>query len=478
VPSSWSKYGRDCEQPELRSEPGTPLKDDSILGPTTASSQAAEHLEVPAGQPSPRANAGGVIDLDTPPLAVAPTCNVSMDKLAEQISNGDVDFANIERSLTSAVKQKNEDRATAFMQSLTENEKKLQTQAATSEMDLRSSVGQLFSRGVGKGSEYKDLKSQTEKRCFRATWLSAEWNKVVCRKEYSKAFNKIDESRGSYMCFEKICEEEGGNLRAAALYVSKCARMGSPWSLWNPMTERVDWLYIRKSMIETFVEAWTFYEQEEPDRTTTSSPPAAIVASAAQAAIAASAAPAIAASSSSGSGGPAGNGLPPVDEPPAKKPRTSATAAAAANGTAANSGNGKAGKANETVPKVATPEKARQANVSQLLCQASKVKVKYLGISGAAATLLQTIKSDEKWRWANNDFVQSSLVVAFDSMRNLETDFSRMFLNADVKAVRKVYCEAALIQNLKDFATTFASAVAKVELETQQLVQMQSARKR
>eukprot|EP00969_Alexandrium_andersonii_P003732 161559-Alexandrium_andersonii.AAC.1 len=59
---------------------------------------------------------------------------------------------------------------------------------------------------------------------------------------------------------------EGGsqnmqNVRAAAKHALKCLAMNGPWIRENPMTERIDFLFLEVGFAETMKQSWELYEK-------------------------------------------------------------------------------------------------------------------------------------------------------------------------------------------------------------------------
>jgi hypothetical protein len=73
----------------------------------------------------------------------------------------------------------------------------------------------------------------------------------------------VDTNKGFYAPFAIIVREEGNDnaaVRAATYYVAACEKMQGPWKRFNPMTQRSEWLYMRKEVKDTFEQAWSLYE--------------------------------------------------------------------------------------------------------------------------------------------------------------------------------------------------------------------------
>eukprot|EP00969_Alexandrium_andersonii_P356598 15446903-Alexandrium_andersonii.AAC.2 len=49
---------------------------------------------------------------------------------------------------------------------------------------------------------------------------------------------------------------------AASRYIEKCLMMAGSWVSRNPMTERNEYLYLRRQHIDVFAESWAMYRDE------------------------------------------------------------------------------------------------------------------------------------------------------------------------------------------------------------------------
>jgi hypothetical protein len=235
------------------------------------------------------------------------------------------------------------------------------------------------------------------------------------------------------------------------------------------MTERVDFLYIRKSVIETFNQCWTFYETEQvggqASSTTSAALPLAGTTSSGSASAPAAASAIVLA--------PAGGAKPA----PVGKGKGAKRGAEAAKSTEAGSPSKKTKTAKEDKTPGSGQKTTEKSEMNKLMGQAGKVKVKYLAVTGAATTLLQTIATDKKWKWASNGAMMKPLQDAMTELNNHTCDFSRMFVSEEVARVKKSYDDKTLFKNLELFKTNFAKCTEVVELEAQQLVRMHSGRK-
>ena len=80
----------------------------------------------------------------------------------------------------------------------TEEEDKMEKLAETSECDIRSSIGQVFTRAHAKGTKgynaYSNCKGWEEKREFRKRWCMGKFKDYPHSKNQSKAWSFVDET--------------------------------------------------------------------------------------------------------------------------------------------------------------------------------------------------------------------------------------------------------------------------------------------
>ena len=125
-------------------------------------------------------------------------------------------------------------------------------------------------------------------------------------------------------------------------------------------------------------------------------------------------------------------------ESPPKKPRKVAQSSQNSPNSQ-NEDNVKDPKDDKSKGNKGTKTDAKTKELAKLATAAGKVRIKFHAISGSAATLLQTIKTDSKWRWANNDSMRKPLQSAVDVLKQADTPFSRVFLSESLQVVKKQY---------------------------------------
>ncbi len=123
----------------------------------------------------------------------------------------------------------------------------------------------LNPKGSKARREYTDLNSDAERKKFRASFAERAYNKVRVEKSHSRSWQEIDASLGEYGSFSFVAFEQQPSEadRAAALeHCKKCCQLQGRWIKWNSMTERYDFLYLRRQHQEKMTEMWTMFEKE------------------------------------------------------------------------------------------------------------------------------------------------------------------------------------------------------------------------
>ena len=145
-------------------------------------------------------------------------------------------------------------------------EQELQAAIDAKDFDIRTGLGSRFMRAHVVGSQrheaYKAQKSFQSKVNFRIEWAALELKKLQEKKTYSRSYQEVDVEKGQYLPFTCIVREEGADTaahRAACLYCKKAAAMQGRWTSWNSMTERWEYLCLKRYHVETFKQAWAMH---------------------------------------------------------------------------------------------------------------------------------------------------------------------------------------------------------------------------
>lgn len=150
-------------------------------------------------------------------------------------------------------------------------------------VDPRSYIGQLFVKSVkesGKFEAYKG-KSNPEKSKERVDWAQLQFDNIQESKSFMASTIHADKDIGTFLPFGKVVIEEGGwgdatAIVAAKKYCSKCLHMKGRWIRYNSMTERVEFLHLKKEVSDILSQTWSRYVQyhnkEQPPAMAVSSP--------------------------------------------------------------------------------------------------------------------------------------------------------------------------------------------------------------
>ena len=138
-----------------------------------------------------------------------------------------------------------------------------------------SALGKRFAREVAENKEfankYSDERSHKAKAAFRQRWAIMKLAEVKEQgKVRSQEYTTIDREKGSYESLARIVELQGfradpkGAMRRGANYAKRCLAMKGQWLWVNPMTEELEFFYVRKEHITSFCDSWTMYEKSTP----------------------------------------------------------------------------------------------------------------------------------------------------------------------------------------------------------------------
>ena len=249
----------------------------------------------------------------------------------------------------------------------------------------------------------------------------------------TQSITKEDREQGEYLPFDVIVDREGGQNRRAALlaagrYVHKCIRMKSDWIHYNSMTERWEYLYIRKMRQDIFTKHWALHSQMS---TVT---PAAGAAAADGADVARSA--------------QVKNPGAVVEAPPSKKNK---------------------------VKDVEKPVKPL-VSLDVALASAKKVKQLYEQATGKATMVRSAVASQAAWVWANDEKNMAGVCKALRLVETAMTPFAVEFMTSDPKDVRAAYTSADLETRCDEMVKVISPLIKAIDVEVKCLYNMQQGR--
>ena len=102
---------------------------------------------------------------------------------------------------------------------------------------------------------------QAEMEKYRLYFIKMKKDETEVIRESKKTVSKIDVTIGCHYPFEIIVKKEGGfrsksAIKAAITRVMKCIVMGPPFVEFNEMSERVEFLFVRKKKLDVFDKSW------------------------------------------------------------------------------------------------------------------------------------------------------------------------------------------------------------------------------
>ena len=360
----------------------------------------------------------------------------------------------------------------------------------------RSAIYQKAMRAAAvKGSEdhkqYSACKTPEEKNEWRVAFAQKTYDMMMQKSTQETSYQDVDITLGEYLPARKIWEKEGldrEGFEAAANYIIKCCRLRGKWVSWNSMTERWEFLYMRRQKQQRFVEAWTEYVRAYNCATgqaaLTSAPQLAALAYPQMAAFANSPAqpqvqalpakvvpePAPAVPDPAPAvPEPAQDGHRPSSRRPQAQHRQPAAKAKAKSGRGRRTGRGGRGG------KSSNPAKSPSAvaGFKQLAKKFQKMKEDMLQMRFAAETLVSEIKQcdddDESWNWAKNNQNQAKLEQALEDL--IDQSHERAYLiTTPFDDLKKTYIEECLATEFGNFLKLNAP-LKHLEMVVDQLMQ-------
>ena len=127
-----------------------------------------------------------------------------------------------------------------------------------------------------------------------------------------------------------------------------------------------------------------------------------------------------------------------------------------------------------------TPEakKTKTNNrLSKLLSEATELKKNVVSGLGSANALIAAVDTDVEWAWAKNDFNLMGVRTALKTVNDAFTPFSRKFVSGDLREVRKEYSDEDLTTHLEKFKCDLLVPVTELAKEVKLLNAMGKARR-
>jgi len=304
---------------------------------------------------------------------------------------------------------------------------------------------------------YRGLRSQAEKRAFRSEWAAKRLEVLRETKFRTTTLRKQDIEKGIYLPFYCIVDKEGGASRpqaieAATKYVAKAAKMGSIWVSWNTMTERHEFLYIRKVHIEVFEKAWGLHKAKE-----NKPPPSGAVQDDGQRGAAAA--------------GAQGTGAAGQDKDEKKAKEETAGSKAKQKGK-----HSKGDKNEDGTTKQGKEKDEKKTAFDMVVATARKTKQTFTQVTTKAKSLRQAIANQPAWQWANDAKNLADISGAQQAVEDSMTDFIIDFMTEEVKEISKKYGLANMEVECKKMSSLLDPLLSTLLREVQSLMNMHSAR--
>ena len=204
---------------------------------------------------------------------------------------------------------------------------------------------------------------------------------------------------------------------AALLYAEKAMRMRGHWIHWNPMTERVDILYIKKR-ISTFVKSWELFREQEDKHSSpdpAAEPPA-------QGSIGGVASPET----------PCGKRKREVKQEVKQEPQP---------GNPSPGGKPAEGGGKKPKRKTEEEKKAEQANAA-LWKRAQLLKTLHLKVTATQASRMKSLQHDEAWACLSCPATITKLTELHESVQRIFDEsgkFVGTFMQEEAADVRKAW---------------------------------------
>ena len=415
---------------------------------------------------------------------------------------------------------------------------KLEEAIEKATFDLTGPLGQLWQRVKQNdkkiAEDYKAVgKSYSAQRAFRIKWCQERLDQIKqreCQKSHKQEIKDLVE--GEYLPVRKIYEAEGmdkAGMKATTNYVTKCVKFslmeqtlnGHSFMEYNIMTERYEFLYVKKKYKEVFTQAWKMVEKyesaEQPteaegifeipkakgkgkvgarvaDDSGNTDEPAAKRRKVEKANESGGASQAAAGGGGVGGGGggePSGEGGGAGGEAEAAKnaavegaEKAAAEAAEKAKVEAAEKDKAEAAekaKVEEAGMKAAAEaaEKAAKVKFNQQIQKCKSLKTKMNATQASADDLVHVIKSQAQWEWANGSVDLENLKQAQTNLESFKTssDFWSAWVWVDdfAKFVKKTYFEKEWNKEFDRLGDGFAKVDA-LQHQVQNLKAMNNAR--
>jgi hypothetical protein len=325
---------------------------------------------------------------------------------------------------------------------------KMQAELAKLEEEIKHGVGTRSSLGVafarhpkgGLSQGYKECTTNTERLAFRNHW--AEDRLQVLKETRFKLVTdtKAEIEKGSYFPFDIIVDKEGGPnrpnaVKAAILYCQACIKMSAHWTMFNSMTQRLEYLYMKKSFINTFQTAWRVHQEMTDVKGKTD---VSVI----------------------GAGGSGGGGADTTGE--IKLTGAQKRKLVKHNGEAGNDGD--------------ASEKKAKKPLDSALADARKVKTEYDTVHSNYHTLMSMATTAAEWTTWCSESTLKLVQDAFGALQRARSNFAGDFWVMEPKDLKSKYSASDLEREAKVMAHELRLLIQILEMEVRSLQGMHKAR--
>lgn len=323
-------------------------------------------------------------------------------------------------------KQQNKTETARILDSLEGGDRELYDAVQSKSFDMRSRLGQQWSRSGAKTEEYKKLQGWQAKREFRQRWAESKLQVVIDNKVRTTKISSKWLKNGRFMSFRKIWEQEGldeAGFRAALLHVKSCIKRGPEFLRDNQMTGRIDFLWFEVGKDESF-------EEEYKLKTVESSKPKLVA--------------------------DQGQGSKSEANPPPK--------ADVGEGSQAVGGVKRKGIAEATPQKADKPSKEITKEINKEATEAKKIKDRYHKVTSGIASIKAAVDSDNDWAWLREaPVLMQPLLSASSALSSALTPFAAKLFNFDLKEARANLEPAELLTCLRAISVQISGPLQAAE---------------
>jgi hypothetical protein len=314
--------------------------------------------------------------------------------------------------------------------------------ALESGLNMRSAIGQQFYREHIKASSpnhelYKTIQAGDNKveatLNLKQDWLKAKYNHLLQAKEYCKKYQRVDSTKGVYKPFGRIVQDEGGwdddaAVTGAKKLAIKCLMMGGNWIKYDYLTERTRLLHLEHSWTEEMTEYWSMFtkdydnavmkEQDIPEQDQLQTDDGQ---------------------------------NPNKANTENKKP----TAKGKGKGKGSDAGKGKGGNDKDKKKKDKDGNDIKDVSDvnkhEELFKQCQALKVLIGLVTSQAVSVMESIKTEEAWDWANTDKTLGVIKALAHDMKTSLSTFGKEFMLYSLQALQKKYGIEHVVMSLRAF---------------------------